>query len=194
MKYCIILLISASIVSCISQEDRETKALMAAVFENELASGQEIFLFEDAETDWKIPWLDSCTVEGIWNLESDFSQKILIKDVFSHEETERICAEGSAHYKFRKELLPDGINLSSERSRYDSIINAFYMHVGKPEIVELDVALRGYRTYRSFSKPIFFREFTYACLYQSYEGPHLAVFRKEHGKWKRYFSVTFLLV
>lgn len=55
MKYCIILLISASIVSCISQEDRETKALMAAVFENELASGQEIFLFEDAETDWKIP-------------------------------------------------------------------------------------------------------------------------------------------
>ena len=38
---------------------------MSVVFEGELSRGEEVIVFAEAEENWQIPWLDSCTV-GRW--------------------------------------------------------------------------------------------------------------------------------
>jgi hypothetical protein len=45
---------------------------MTAGFQRELDAAREVIVFEDAETEWEVPGLDSCSFEGILNLESDF--------------------------------------------------------------------------------------------------------------------------
>lgn len=59
-------------LSCTTREEREIKSLMTVVFQKELDAAREVIVFEDAETEWEVPGLDSCSFEGILNLESDF--------------------------------------------------------------------------------------------------------------------------
>lgn len=33
-----------------------------------VGAGRKVILFEDAETNWEVPWLDSCSAEGILSL------------------------------------------------------------------------------------------------------------------------------
>ena len=63
---------------------------MSVVFEGELRRGEEVIVFAEAEENWEIPWLDSCTVEGLLSLESNFRPKVSFKDVFTEEDAEKI--------------------------------------------------------------------------------------------------------
>ncbi len=190
----IIGIVSLICLSCSSREEREIKSLMNAVFPKELNAGREIIVFEDTETNWDVLWLDSCSAEGILNLEIDFHYKMSIKDVFTLEDANIICRDGRKPFSFRKEMFPEGVHLSPDKGRYDSILDAYYNHIGEPEIVDLDIALREYMWYRTISKPVFLQGYRYAFLYISGEGPYFSVYKKDNGDWKHYFTITLMLV
>lgn len=155
-------------LSCTTREEREIKSLMTVVFQKELEAGREVIVFEEALTEWGILKQDSCTGEAILSLERNFSNRlgsVEIKDIFSIADAEKICREGREPYRFRKEMFPEGVHVSPDRSRYDSIVEAFYKHLGEPEIVELDMELRKYMKYKAISKPVFLQGYRYAFLY-----------------------------
>ena len=81
LNYSILMMSSIIFFSCTSREEKEIKELMSVVFEGELSRGEEVIVFAEAEENWEIPWLDSCTVEGLLSLESDFRPKVFFKDV-----------------------------------------------------------------------------------------------------------------
>ncbi|MFL0682172.1 MAG: hypothetical protein ACJLTB_02900 [Algoriphagus aquaeductus] len=180
--------------SCTSREENEIKDLMNAVFEWELGRGEEVIVFAEAEENWEIPWLDSCTVEGMLSLESDVRPKVSFKDVFTEVDAEKICREGRQAFRFQQDMFPSGVKVSSEKGRYDSLSKAFYNALGTPEVVELDMELKKYMSYKTISKPVFLQDYRYAILYISKEGPHLSVFKKEGGKWVHYFTSTLMLI
>lgn len=188
-------IVSLISVSCINREEKELKSLMKAVFQKELDAGREVIVFEDALTDWGIQGIDSCTVEAILSLKRNFPDRfgsIEIKDVFSIEDAERICKEGRKPYRFKKEMFPEGVLVSPDRSRYDSIVEAFYRHIGEPEIVELDTELRKYMKYKTISKPVFLQGYSYAFLYIE-GGGDISVYQKSNGDWKHLLMVTLIL-
>lgn len=180
-------------ISCASKEDREITALMTSVFQKELDIGKGVFVFEEAEENWEIPWLDTCSSAGLLSLESDFHPKVSISDIFTLEDADKICKEGRKPYKFQQDMFPEGVVVSPDKSRYDSILDAFYKHIGDPEIVELDMELKKYSEYKSISKPVFLQD-NYAFLYISREGPHLSIYKKENGEWAHYFTITLMLI
>lgn len=195
-SYIFIIIGIASLIclSCSSREEREIKSLMTAVFQKELDSGREIIVFEDSENKWDVLWLDSCSAERILNLEIDFHYKMSIKDVFTLEDANTICREGRKNYRFSKEMFPEGVHVSPDKGRYDSILDAYYNHIGEPEIVDLDKALKEYMWYKTISKPVFLQGYRYAFLYISGEGPYFSVYKKDNGDWKHYFTITLMLV
>ncbi|TDQ14656.1 hypothetical protein DFQ04_3246 [Algoriphagus boseongensis] len=121
----ILSVISMFCFSCTSREEKEIKELMNAVFEWELNRGEEVIVFAEAEENWEIPWLDSCSVEGILSLQSDFHYKVLFKDVFTEADAEKICREGKQAFRFQQDMFPAGVKVSSEKGRYDSLSNAY---------------------------------------------------------------------
>ncbi len=180
--------------SCTSREEKEIKELMSVVFEGELSRGEEVIVFAEAEENWEIPWLDSCTVEGLLSLESDFRPKVFFKDVFTEEDAEKICREGKQAFQFQQDMFPAGVKVSSEKGRYDSLSKAFYTALGTPERIELDRELKKYMPYKTISKPVFLQDYRFAFFYMAQEGTHLSVFKKENGKWIHYFTSTMILV
>lgn len=64
----------------------------------------------------------------------------------------------------KRRCFPRGY-ISTDRSRYDSIVDAFYNHIGKPEIVDLDAELRKHMKYKAISKPVFLQEYRYAFIH-----------------------------
>lgn len=190
------LLFVTSLISfgCTSREDQEIRELMSAVFERELSRGEEVIVFEEAEENWEIPWLDACTVAGLLSLESDFPPKVSFRDVFTEGDAEKICREGKQAFRFDQDMFPEGVKVSSEKGRYDSLSKAFHDALGKPEIVELDVELRKYLSYKTISRPVFLQKYRFAFFYMAQEGTHLSVYKKENGKWVHYFTSTMILV
>jgi len=180
--------------SCATREEQEIKELMSVVFEGELSRGEEVIVFAEAEENWEIPWLDSCTVEGLLSLEGDFRPKVSFKDVFTEADAEKICREGKQAFQFQQDMFPAGVKVSSEKGRYDSLSKAFYTAIGAPERIELDMKLKKYMSYKTISKPVFLQDYRYAFLYMAEEGSHLSVFKKENGKWVHYFTSTMILV
>lgn len=189
-----LLVIPLFCLSCASREENEIKELMNAVFEWELNRGEEVIVFAEAEENWEIPWLDSCSVEGILSLQSDFHYKVLFKDVFTKADAEKICREGKQAFLFQQEMFPEGVKVSPEKGRYDSLSKAFFNALGTPEIVELDMELKKYSRFKTISKPVFLQDYRFAFFYMAQEGTHLSVFKKENGKWVHYFTVTLVLV
>lgn len=180
--------------SCTSREENEIKDLMNAVFEWELNRGEEVIVFAEAEENWEIPWLDSCSVEGILSLQSDFRYKVLFKDVFTEADAEKICREGRQAFRFQQDMFTAGVKVSSEKGMYDSLL-AIYLKTSIPDIqIKLDIELKKYMSYKAISKPVFIQDYRYAILYISKEGPHLSVFKKEGGKWVHYFTSTLMLI
>lgn len=180
--------------SCTSREENEIKELMNAVFEWELSRGEEVIVFAEAEENWEIPWLDSCTVEGMLSLESDFRPKVSFKDVFTEVDAEKICREGKQAFRFQQHMFPSGVKVSSEKGKYDSLL-AIYLKTSIPDIqIKLDIELKKYMSYKAISKPVFLQDYRYAIIYISKEGPHLSVFKKEGGKWVHYFTSTLMLI
>ena len=190
------LLFASSLISfsCASREEKEIKELMSVVFEGELSRGKEVVVFAEAEENWEIPWLESCSVEGILSLESNFRPKVSFKDVFTEEDAEKICREGKQAFQFQQDMFPAGVKVSSEKGRYDSLSKASYTAIGAPERIELDRKLKKYIHYKTISKPVFLQDYRYAFLYMAEEGSHLSVFKKENGKWVHYFTSTMILV
>jgi len=180
--------------SCATREEQEIKELMSVVFEGELSRGEEVIVFAEAEENWQIPWLDSCTVEGLLSLESNFRPKVSFKDVFTEEDAEKICREGKQAFQFQQDMFPAGVKVSSEKGRYDSLSKASYTAKGAPERIQLDMKLKKYMSYKTISKPVFLQDYRYAFLYMAEEGSHLSVFKKENGKWVHYFTSTMILV
>jgi hypothetical protein len=180
--------------SCTSREEKEINELMNAVFEWELSRGEEVIVFAEAEENWEIPWLDSCSVEGILSLESNFRPKVSFKDVFTEADAEKICREGKQAFQFQQDMFPAGVKVSSEKGRYDSLSKASYTAIGAPERIQLDMKLKKYMSYKTISKPVFLQDYRYAFLYMAEEGSHLSVFKKENGKWVHYFTSTMILV
>jgi hypothetical protein len=167
---------------------------MSVVFEGELSRGEEVIVFAEAEENWQIPWLDSCSVVGILSLESNFRPKVSFKDVFTEEDAEKICREGKQAFQFQQDMFPAGVKVSSEKGRYDSLSKASYTAIGAPERIQLDMKLKKYMSYKTISKPVFLQDYRYAFLYMAEEGSHLSVFKKENGKWVHYFTSTMILV
>jgi hypothetical protein len=135
------LLFASSLISfsCASREEKEIKELMSVVFEGELSRGKEVVVFAEAEENWEIPWLDSCSVEGILSLESNFRPKVSFKDVFTEEDAEKICREGKQAFQFQQDMFPAGVKVSSEKGRYDSLSKASYTAIVAPERIQLDM-------------------------------------------------------
>ena len=171
LNYSILMMSSIFFFSCAAREEQEIKELMSVVFEGTLSRGEEVIVFAEAEENWQIPWLDSCTVEGLLSLESDFRPKISFKDVFTEEDAEKICREGKQAFQFQQDMFPAGVKVSSEKGRYDSLSKAFYTALGTPEIVELDMELKKYMYYKTISKPVFLQDYQYAFLYVLSDGP-----------------------
>ena len=194
LNYSILMMSSIICFSCASREEKEIKELMNAVFEWELSRGEEVIVFAEAEENWQIPWLDSCTVEGLLSLEGDFRPKVSFKDVFTEADAEKICREGKQAFQFQQDMFPAGVKVSSEKGRYDSLSKAFYTALGARERIELDRKLKKYMPYKTISKPVFLQDYRYAFLYMAEEGSHLSVFKKENGKWVHYFTSTMILV
>jgi hypothetical protein len=194
INHSILIISSIIFFSCATREEKEIKELMSVVFEGELSRGEEVIVFAEAEENWQIPWLDSCTVDGLLSLESDFRPKVSFKDVFTEEDAEKICREGKQAFQFQQDMFPAGVKVSSEKGRYDSLLKAFYTAVGAPERIELDRKLKKYMSYKTISKPVFLQDYRYAFLYMAEEGSHLSVFKKENGKWVHYFTSTMILV
>ena len=194
LNYSILMMSSIFFFSCATREEQEIKELMSVVFEGELSRGEEVIVFAEAEENWQIPWLDSCTVEGLLSLESDFRPKVSFKDVFTEEDAEKICREGKQAFQFQQDMFPAGVKVSSEKGRYDSLSKAFYTALGTPERIELDRELKKYMYYKTISKPVFLQDYRFAFFYMAQEGTHLSVFKKENGKWIHYFTSTMILV
>lgn len=194
LNYSILMMSSIFFFSCATREEQEIKELMSVVFEGELSRGEEVIVFAEAEENWQIPWLDSCTVEGLLSLESAFRPKVSFKDVFTEEDAEKICREGKQAFQFQQDMFPAGVKVSSEKGRYDSLSKAFYTALGTPERIELDRELKKYMYYKTISKPVFLQDYRFAFFYMAQEGTHLSVFKKENGKWIHYFTSTMILV
>ena len=62
LNYSILMMYSIIFFSCATREEQEIKELMCVVFEGVLSRGEEVIVFAEAEENWQIPWLDSCTV------------------------------------------------------------------------------------------------------------------------------------
>ena len=194
LNYSILMMSSIFFFSCAAREEQEIKELMSVVFEGTLSRGEEVIVFAEAEENWQIPWLDSCTVEGLLSLESDFRPKISFKDVFTEEDAEKICREGKQAFQFQQDMFPAGVKVSSEKGRYDSLSKAFYTALGTPEIVELDMELKKYMYYKTISKPVFLQDYQYAFLYVLSDGPGFLIYKKHNNKWVHYFTVTLMLI
>ena len=194
INHSILMMSSIFFFSCATREEQEIKELMSVVFEGELSRGEEVIVFAEAEENWEIPWLDSCTVEGLLSLESNFRPKVSFKDVFTEEDAEKICREGKQAFQFQQDMFPAGVKVSSEKGRYDSLSKASYTAKGAPERIQLDMKLKKYMSYKTISKPVFLQDYRYAFLYMAEEGSHLSVFKKENGKWVHYFTSTMILV
>ena len=194
LNYSILMMSSIFFFSCAAREEQEIKELMSVVFEGELSRGEEVIVFAEAEENWQIPWLDSCSVEGILSLESNFRPKVSFKDVFTEEDAEKICREGKQAFQFQQDMFPAGVKVSSEKGRYDSLSKAIYTALGTPERIELDRELKKYMPYKTISKPVFLQDYRFAFFYMAQEGTHLSVFKKENGKWIHYFTSTMILV
>ncbi len=194
MMLFMLLVISLVCLSCTSREEKEIKGLMNAVFEPELSRGREFIVFAEAEENWEIPWLDSCTVEGLLSLESDFRPKVSFKEVFTEADAEKICREGKQAFRFQQEMFPEGVKVSSERGRYDSLSKAYYNALGTPEIVELDMELRKYSSYKTISKPVFLQDYQYAIIYVFSGGTGFRIYKKQNKKWVHYFTSTLMLI
>lgn len=89
-------------------------------------------------------------------------------------------------------MFPEGVLVSPDRSRYDSIVKVYYRYLGKPEIVELDTEMRKYREYKTISRPVFLQGYRYAFLYIE-GGGDISVYQKSNGDWKHLLMVTFIL-
>ena len=194
LNHSILIISSIFFFSCATREEQEIKELMSVVFEGELSRGEEVIVFAEAEENWEIPWLDSCTVEGLLSLESDFRPKVSFKDVFTEADAEKICREGKQAFQFQQDMFPAGVKVSSEKGRYDSLSKAIYTALGTPERIELDRELKKYMPYKTISKPVFLQDYRFAFFYMAQEGTHLSVFKKENGKWIHYFTSTMILV
>ena len=194
LNYSILMMSSIFFFSCAAREEQEIKELMSVVFEGTLSRGEEVIVFAEAEENWQIPWLDSCTVEGLLSLESDFRPKISFKDVFTEEDAEKICREGKQAFQFQQDMFPAGVKVSSEKGRYDSLSKAVYTALGTPEIVELDMELKKYMYYKTISKPVFLQDYQYAFLYVLSDGPGFLIYKKHNNKWVHYFRVTLMLI
>ena len=194
LNYSILMMSSIFFFSCAAREEQEIKELMSVVFEGTLSRGEEVIVFAEAEENWQIPWLDSCTVEGLLSLESDFRPKISFKDVFTEEDAEKICREGKQAFQFQQDMFPAGVKVSSEKGRYDSLSKAVYTALGTPEIVELDMELKKYMYYKTISKPVFLQDYQYAFLYVLSDGPGFLIYKKHNNKWVHYFTVTLMLI
>ena len=194
LNYSILMMSSIFFFSCAAREEQEIKELMSVVFEGTLSRGEEVIVFAEAEENWQIPWLDSCTVEGLLSLESDFRPKISFKDVFTEEDAEKICREGKQAFQFQQDMFPAGVKVSSEKGRYDSLSKAFYTDLGTPEIVEIDMELKKYMYYKTISKPVFLQDYQYAFLYVLSDGPGFLIYKKHNNKWVHYFTVTLMLI
>ncbi|SMD45471.1 hypothetical protein SAMN00777080_4122 [Aquiflexum balticum DSM 16537] len=193
--FIIIGIVSLICLSCSSREEREIKSLMTAVFQKELDAGRKIIVFEDALMDWTISGQDTCTGEAILNLERNFPNhfgSVDIRDIFSKDDAELICSDGRKPFRFRTEMFPEGVHLSSDKDRYDSILDAYYNHLSEPEIVDLDIALRKYKEYKTISKPVFLQGYRYAFLYIE-GGGDISVYKKINGNWELFLMVTFRL-
>ncbi len=193
--FIIIVIVSLICLSCSSREEREIKSLMNAVFQKELDAGREIIVFEDALMDWSISGQDTCTAEAILSLERNFPNhfgSVDMRTIFSIKDAELICRDGKKPYKFRTEMFPVGVHLSPDKGRYDSILEAYYNHIGEPEIVDLDIALRKYKDYMKISKPVFLQGYRYAFLYIE-GGGDISVYKKTNGNWEQFLMITFRL-
>jgi hypothetical protein len=194
LNYSILMMSSIIFFSCTSREEKEIKELMSVVFEGELSRGEEIIVFAEAEENWQIPWLDSCTVEGLLSLESDFRPKVSFKDVFTEEDAEKICREGKQAFQFQQDMFPAGVKVSSEKGRYDSLSKAYSTALGTPEIVELDRKLNKYMYYKTISKPVFLQDYQYAFLYFLSDGNGFLIYKKQNNKWVHYFTVPLMSI
>lgn len=194
LNYSILMMSSIFFFSCAAREEQEIKELMSVVFEGELSRGEEVIVFAEAEENWQIPWLDSCSVEGILSLQSDFHYRVLFKDVFTEADAEKICREGKQAFQFQQDMFPAGVKVSFEKGRYDSLSKAYSTALGTPERIELDRKLKKYMSYKTISKPVFLQDYRFAFFYMAQEGTHLSVFKKENGKWIHYFTSTMILV
>jgi hypothetical protein len=194
LNYSILMMSSIFFFSCSAREEQEIKELMSVVFEGELSRGEEVIVFAEAEENWQIPWLDSCTVEGLLSLESDFRPKVSFKDVFTEEDAEKICREGKQAFQFQQDMFPAGVKVSSEKGRYDSLSKAFYTALGTPERIELDMELKKYMYYKTISKPVFLQNYQYAFLYFLSDGNGFLIYKKQNNKWVHYFTVTLMLI
>ena len=194
LNYSILMMSSIFFFSCAAREEQEIKELMSVVFEGELSRGEEVIVFAEAEENWQIPWLDSCTVEGLLSLESDFRPKVSFKDVFTEEDAEKICREGKQAFQFQQDMFPAGVKVSSEKGRYDSLSKAFYTALGTPERIELDRELKKYMYYKTLSKPVFLQDYQYSFLYFLSGGNGFLIYKKQNNKWVHYFTVTLMLI
>ncbi len=194
LNYSILMMSSIFFFSCATREEQEIKELMSVVFEGELNRGEEVIVFAEAEENWQIPWLDSCTVEGLLSLESDFRPKVSFKDVFTEADAEKICREGKQAFQFQQEMFPAGVKVSSEKGRYDSLSKAYSTALGTPERIELDRKLKKYMYYKTISKPVFLQDYQYAFLYFLSDGNGFLIYKKQNNKWVHYFTVTLMLI
>ncbi len=194
LNYSILMMSSIFFFSCATREEQEIKELMSVVFEGELNRGEEVIVFAEAEENWQIPWLDSCTVEGLLSLESNFRPKVSFKDVFTEADAEKICREGKQAFQFQQEMFPAGVKVSSEKGRYDSLSKAYSTALGTPERIELDRKLKKYMYYKTISKPVFLQDYQYAFLYFLSDGNGFLIYKKQNNKWVHYFTVTLMLI
>jgi hypothetical protein len=194
LNYSILMMSSIFFFSCATREEQEIKELMSVVFEGTLSRGEEVIVFAEAEENWQIPWLDSCTVEGLLSLESAFRPKVSFKDVFTEEDAEKICREGKQAFQFQQDMFPAGVKVSSEKGRYDSLSKAFYTALGTPEIIELDRKLKKYMYYKTISKPVFLQDYQYAFLYFLSDGNGFLIYKKQNNKWVHYFTVPLMSI
>lgn len=194
LNYSILMMSSIFFFSCATREEQEIKELMSVVFEGTLSRGEEVIVFAEAEENWQIPWLDSCTVEVLLSLESAFRPKVSFKDVFTEEDAEKICREGKQAFQFQQDMFPAGVKVSFEKGRYDSLSKAFYTALGTPEIIELDRKLNKYMYYKTISKPVFLQDYQYAFLYFLSDGNGFLIYKKQNNKWVHYFTVPLMSI
>lgn len=194
LNYSILMMSSIFFFSCAAREEQEIKELMSVVFEGELSRGEEVIVFAEAEENWQIPGLDSCTVEGLLSLESAFRPKVSFKDVFTEEDAEKICREGKLAFQFQQDMFPAGVKVSSEKGRYDSLSKAYSTALGTPERIELDRKLNKYMYYKTISKPVFLQDYQYAFLYFLSDGNGFLIYKKQNNKWVHYFTVPLMSI
>lgn len=201
-KHIVYLVAFTFLLSCFNKEKDETKLLMAEILDKKFISDDAILVSSEAFSGWlETTKFKRCKKENFTELQNKASypypkgNKII--DIFSDEDIQKICTQGTISLEFQQEWFPDKVKLISQKE-IDDIYKYKDDHITHTDNIISGERLFDLQTtyYYRFSNPVFLQDYQYAFVYvfssslaKNSGSSSLFFYEKKGNKWELIISI-----